>query len=208
MNKVKIVGMGPGHKDYVLPVANKLINEATWLVGGKRHLEMFGQEHQRFLPITAKIPELLQEIKENYKNENIVVMVSGDPGLYSFTKVLLRVLNKEDLEVYPGISAVQYLFSKGVIAWEQAYMASFHGREEKDIDILVKDHPVVALFTDNVHTPNTIIEQLRQDEKLLHKKILIGERLSYEDEILTVTTVGEYVERDFQPLNVMVIYSE
>lgn len=209
MSKVKVIGMGPGHRDYVLPIAETMINQATWLIGGKRHLEEYGSsQHKVLLPITANIDKLLCEIEDNYCKETIVVLVSGDPGLYSFTRVLLRRLPKDQLEVYPGISAMQYLFAKGAIQWEDAYLASFHGREEMDISNLCKTYKCVALFTDSQHGPNWVISQLAKHALLRNKKILIGENLSYDDERLTISSVSQWKNQNFERLNVMVIYDE
>lgn len=39
--KFTIVGMGPGHPDFVLPIASRMLDEADMIIGGRRHLAPF-----------------------------------------------------------------------------------------------------------------------------------------------------------------------
>ena len=38
--KIRVVGIGPGSPDYLMPVGKKVIDQATILVGSKRALEI------------------------------------------------------------------------------------------------------------------------------------------------------------------------
>lgn len=204
--KIKVIGVGPGHPDYVLPIALRKIKESSMLIGGRRHLEIYGDESQQLLlPITAKIDALIDEIEKVYELEDIGVIVSGDPGFYSFLRTLRRRFSEEELDVYPGISAIQYLFSKGALPWNDAYVASFHGRIEGTVQDIVSSHKKVALFTDGKHSPNWIVSKLKEGS-IQGKKILVGENLSYDHERITKTTLEQWVDKDYDGLNVMVIY--
>ena len=43
MEKIKILGLGPGNLDYTLPIVLKKIEESDVIIGGKRHLESLGK---------------------------------------------------------------------------------------------------------------------------------------------------------------------
>ena len=44
MGTVYMIGLGPGHFDYMLPMARKKIDEVSAIVGAKRMLEAVGRE--------------------------------------------------------------------------------------------------------------------------------------------------------------------
>lgn len=207
MNKINVCGMGPGHPDYILPLVYNLVKESDILVGGRRHLAIFDTFNGTKLPITKDIDGILEIIKEQQKNRKITILVSGDPGLYSFMQTLLNYFSKDMLEVYPGISAVQYLFSKGFIPWHESYITSLHGRELLDLEDILLRQEKVALFTDSINDPNTIVKRMKSAH-IEHKRILVGENLSYENECITEVTLDQWVDKTFSHLNVMVIYDE
>ncbi|MEA1976154.1 MAG: precorrin-6y C5,15-methyltransferase (decarboxylating) subunit CbiE, partial [Bacillota bacterium] len=128
MNKLWILGLGPGHKDYILPIVNKKLREADIVVGGKRHLESIeitGIKRKLDIPLYKTIDYL----KDNYKDNQIAVVVSGDTGFFSMLDLLKMHFKNEELETYPGISSLQYMFSKLNKSYKNAYIGSVHGRK-------------------------------------------------------------------------------
>ena len=56
MYPLKIIGLGPGHPDYILPIALKEIAAAEVILCGTRHAESFdasGKEIERINPFAA-----------------------------------------------------------------------------------------------------------------------------------------------------------
>ena len=49
MNNIKIIGLGPGHKDYILPIAQNLIKESQIIISGKRNIENMGMRNKNRL---------------------------------------------------------------------------------------------------------------------------------------------------------------
>ena len=43
MNKIYIIGIGPGTEDYLLPIAKREIERADCLIGAKRLLSLFAE---------------------------------------------------------------------------------------------------------------------------------------------------------------------
>ena len=43
MEKIQILGLGPGNLDYTLPIVLKKIKESEVIIGGKRHIESLGE---------------------------------------------------------------------------------------------------------------------------------------------------------------------
>jgi len=78
-----VAGIGPGSKEYILPKALSVIEKARYLVGGHRALSDYGHAGQEMYPITGKLSLLVDWMESALKKDDVVVMVSGDPGYYS-----------------------------------------------------------------------------------------------------------------------------
>lgn len=174
--------MGPGHKDYVLPIVKRKIEEAHIIIGGRRNIESIidWTDGKKIYYIDKYLENLVNFIKKN-RNKNIAIIVSGDTGFYS----LLTFLQKnfaEELNVIPGISSIQYMFAKISDTWNDAYISSVHGRE-LDLSALFDEYNKIGLLTDNKYTPQKIAETVfAQNEYTNEFEIYVGENLSYENE--------------------------
>ena len=137
--KIKIIGLGPGNLDYLLPVCKRAIDEADILVGGKRNIESLEglTDGKEIRYIDRHLKELIEGLKES-RSKNIVMVVSGDTGFYSMLEFMKKNFNTEDLDTYPGISSIQYLFARSNLSWFDALVKSVHGREF-DFELLMKE---------------------------------------------------------------------
>lgn len=111
---IKVVGIGPGGREYLLPVAQKAIEEADVIIGYHYYFQ-FIQELVR--PDTICIGKELSEeekraeiaIEKAIEGYNVVVIGSGDAGIYSMASIVYQkaAQSGEDLELetIPGISA-------------------------------------------------------------------------------------------------------
>ena len=159
-NKIVVVGIGPGNPDYIVPKGLKAIEQAKFLVGGRRALNQFAADGQETCPITADIQGVMDFIRAKIKRDKVVAMVSGDPGYYSLLDALRREFPAEQITVIPGISAMQYAFARLALPWHDAVLASFHGRTPAAQDIAYKQGKILGLLTDSKYNSQTIAEIL------------------------------------------------
>lgn len=206
MNKIKVIGLGPGHKDYILPKAMEAINASDIVIGAKRNLLSVDVTHKKRYEITSKLDEVVAFIKGNYINNEIAVIVSGDTGFYSFLRYLKKYFSTELLEVIPGISSMQYMFASIGESWEDAYLGSLHGREN-DFVQKVKEYKKVGLLTDSKWTPYKIAQRLLE-EGIEDRAIYIGENLSYENERITKSDIKKVSKSIDYDICVVVIVHE
>lgn len=205
-NKLWVLGLGPGHAEYILPITKKKLEASDMIIGGKRHLKSVPDSKAHKIPLMLPLTKTIEYVKAHYQEKQISIIVSGDTGYYSLLKGLLKHFSYEQLEVYPGISSLQYFFARLGMTYDDAYLSSLHGREI-DLENLVKKHNKVGLLTDKVWTPSKIAETLLALG--LKKHILfVGENLSYEDERITQLTLEEACLRQFSSLCVVVIAYE
>ena len=206
MKKVFVLGIGPGSKDYLPEVTKRKAREAEIHIGGERALDLFPELSVERLEITSDLDRIRRFIEDTYRDRQIAVLVSGDPGLYSMLSYLKRYLPAERLEVVPGISSIQLAFARAGMDWHDARIISLHGEaRRKELLEQVPCTEKVGLFTDQEHPPD-FIARLLLEEGIENKKALVCENLSYDTEEIVQGKLEDIAAADFGYLSVMVIY--
>jgi cobalt-precorrin 5A hydrolase / precorrin-3B C17-methyltransferase len=117
--KLTIVGTGPGSPEWMSPQVRETILAATDLVGYHTYLDLVKdlsagkQCHGSDNRVELDRSRLALDLAASGKN--VVVVSSGDPGIYAMAAAVLEVLDTEakpewqtiDLQIAPGISAMQ-----------------------------------------------------------------------------------------------------
>ncbi len=195
MERIKVIGVGPGGEDYLLPAAQKALQDVEILVGGRRALQLCHRWQKKEIKIDADLHRVVAFLKEN-REKKIAVLVSGDPGLYSLLDLLLKHFRPEELEVIPGLSSVQLAFARAKMTWQDAVIFSLHGRE-KPAQVMaervlpaVREGTKVALLTDGSFPPPKIAAYLVQ-HGVRGKKMVVGENLSYPEERVVAAGLEE-----------------
>lgn len=205
MNKICVVGLGPGNLDFLTGAGRKAIETCEVVIGGSRQLEeldeLISKDCEKY--ILGKLSEVVDFIRSR-EGKDITVVVSGDTGFYSLLPFLKRNFRDEELKVIPGISSYQYLFSRIGECWQNYTLASVHGRDFDYIEGL-KNGIGVVLLTDEKNTPYNIAKNIYQSG-IEDIEIVIGERLSYPDEKITKLAVNEYekLNREFK-MNIVIL---
>ena len=189
--QIIVAGIGPGHPDYMTPEARREILGAKVLVGGRRALSQFGGEHQRTMAITKDIPAVLAFIRQELRESDVVVMVSGDPGYYSLLDALRREFPVESLRVLPGISSLQLAFSRLALPWHGARLLSFHGRVPEKEELVYRKGILLGMLTDGAYHSQRISSLLMELGWPGETSISICERLSYDEERILSMTLTE-----------------
>ncbi|MFC2316511.1 MAG: precorrin-3B C(17)-methyltransferase [Selenomonas massiliensis] len=117
MGKISVVGIGPGSLDDMTYRARRTIEEATTVVGYKRYVELITElvEGKKVLDtgMTQEIDRCRAALKAASEGETVVVISSGDAGIYGMAGLVLELLVKMDEAerpafggVIPGVSAM------------------------------------------------------------------------------------------------------
>ncbi len=111
---IKVVGLGPGHSDYIIPMATQAISEATVVIGYHYYFQ-FIQHLVR--PEALCIGKELSEeekraeiaIQHALEGEHVVVIGSGDASIYAMASIVYQKVAEQALDIpvetVPGISA-------------------------------------------------------------------------------------------------------
>ena len=189
--KIIVAGIGPGSEDYITPAALKKIRAAKFLVGGRRALNEFSNPNQITCAITADLDAPINFIREKIQLDEVVVMVSGDPGYYSMLDLLRKTFSPDSIEVIPSISAMQLAFAKIALAWHDATLLSFHGRQPAREALQFSQGKVLGLLTDAEFNSATISKLLTDCGWDKNSAVTICARLSYPDEKIFTATLEQ-----------------
>lgn len=182
--RIAIVGCGPGAKDYITQRGIEKIKKADVLVASKRLMDLFSEvKAERIL--LGKDYKLLPSRLLNLKDKLIVVLVSGDPGFFSLSRIIVKDIGIENCEIIPGISSAQLAFARIGEDWDSARFISLHGRDNEFDDLvqIVKDNDKVAVLTDMMNNPS-IIGNILLKNGIVDRRVFVLENLSLEDEVV------------------------
>ncbi len=199
---VYIVGIGPGNKDYIISNAIKILENSDEIIGFKRAIDSLDFVDGKKI-IVNKLVEVTQYLNGN-SDKNIAVVASGDPLFYGITNYIKENYHGE-IEVVPGITSFQYLTSKLNKPWQNAFLGSLHGREERFIKGVLQNKLSIWL-TDSKNSPEVLAETLLENG--LNPHIYVGENLSYEDERIECGRAEDIIHKKFQGLSIMIVERE
>jgi cobalt-precorrin 5A hydrolase / precorrin-3B C17-methyltransferase len=117
--KLTVIGTGPGGKQWMSPEVRDAIRAATDLVGYQTYIDLIGdlaggkECHASDNRVELDRARLALDLAASGKN--VVVVSSGDPGIFAMAAAVFEVLDREaklewqtiDLQIAPGISAMQ-----------------------------------------------------------------------------------------------------
>lgn len=200
--QINVVGIGPGHPDWLLPISRKILADSDIIIGGRRQLAELSSIAKDTRLLEGNYSETADWIIAHAASCKISVAVSGDTGFYSLLSYLQKHLPGIALKVYPGIGSLQYFFGRLGLGWEKAILLSAHGRE---LDLTpFTEHTLAGILTDGIMTPGAIASELILQEKA-DLWMAVGENLSYDTETITIGRVTEIQEMLFEPLNAILI---
>lgn len=197
---IYVVGIGPGHIDYILPKAKETLKDCDLIIGYSRAISSVEFAQTKKIIIKA-LSQVLMVIEEN-KEKNIAIVASGDPGFYGITEYIKKNVHQEDIRIIPGISSFQYMMSRLGKSWHGSFLGSVHGRED-DLINLVKENKRCIFLTDAKNSPNALAKQLFQAG--LNYMVYVGENLSYPDEKISSGRAEEIMNMQFSSLSVFVV---
>jgi cobalt-precorrin-7 (C5)-methyltransferase len=198
---IYIVGLGPGHKDYILPKALDILKKSNIIIGFKRAIDSleFIDNKKLYINKLSDIDEYIYD--EENKNIIISIIASGDPTFYGITNYIKKKAVLE-FQVIPGISSFQYLTCKLNIPWNNAYLGSLHGRVEEFLDV-INMHNLSIWLTDKENNPAALCKILCETK--IKCKVIIGENLSYEDEVISEGDPEEFIGRTYNSLSIFIV---
>lgn len=206
--KINVVGLGPGGEEFLTLSGREAVESCTLLIGDRRQIasvkNLISTQKIHYLGKLSELPQFLESVRFS---EEVTVLVSGDTGFYSLLDFLRKNLGEVGLNVIPGISSFQYLFSRLKKCWHDYLLLSLHGRECNYAEFLPLSRKGIILLTDSVNTPVEIGRTLTE-KGLGDIKIIVGENLSYTDERIISFHARDYRDHGNFSMNIVILEKE
>lgn len=147
---ITVIGTGTG-----TPLSTdslRAVAEATLVVGGRRHLEeaAAGLPERVSRVVLGPLAPALDVIARHRAGEGaggVVVLASGDPGLFGIVRALAGRFGPGALDVRPAAPSVAVAFARVGLPWDDAVVVSAHGRDLRTAVNVCRAHPKVAVLT-------------------------------------------------------------
>lgn len=200
---IHVLGLGlcPAHHS---PEILDLIRAADLVAGGRKLLDELQIEEKRRLPL-ASLDEFAARIRDRARNGSVCVLADGDPLLFGIGSSLLRFFAPHELTFHPNVSAQQTACARFGLPWHDCKTVSLHGRSDlAPLFASLTHERLVALYTDQQHSPDAIAELLLQ-RGLKGWRMHVAESLCTAEEKLTTLTLAEAARRRWHALNLVLL---
>ena len=200
---VALVGIGMGNPHLLTKEAEEAIRDATYLFGAKRLLESLPKEltrgarmQEKYLPADI-LPELAALTGKGVRAS---IVFSGDTGFYSGAKKMYAALQEfatnqstqVNIRVCPGISTMSYLAARAGMNYEDAVIASIHGRSDHYVEKLAASGKIFLLVSGAKDMRDVGVNL--QKSGLTGISLVVGYQLSYEEEWIKTMTPKECMQ--------------
>jgi precorrin-6Y C5,15-methyltransferase (decarboxylating) len=124
---LSLVGIGEDGLDGLPLAARRLLAQAAFVVGGKRHLALAGPLNAETLVWPSPIENALDVIQA-HRGDSVCVLASGDPFFFGVGSMLMRRFAADEMISIPAPSAFALAASR--LGWNERDCAliSLHGR--------------------------------------------------------------------------------
>ena len=209
MTEILIAGTGAGSENLLTPEVINALKNSECIVAhtGKIALiRRFANQAELFeladFKNLSNLEKLFREILAVH--ERVLLLVSGDPGMFSLMSFVRRKFPGVNLRALPGISSLQVLCARVCESWHDAVIISGHGREISLVKLLntVERNRLVIIFCDGVNSPEKICRELLALENIC---VTIGENLSLESERISSGAASDFCAEIFSTNSLMMI---
>jgi precorrin-3B C17-methyltransferase len=114
--ELTVVGLGPGSEELIIPSVKKAIAQATDIVGYFRYTDRISKKRDQKIYSSDNRQELERAelaLKLASEGGKVVVVSSGDPGVFAMASAVFEVLEKNvfyknaiKVTILPGITAI------------------------------------------------------------------------------------------------------
>lgn len=199
--KIILSGIGMGNTDGMTREAYHAFEEAEVIFGAERMLENLPGKGIKVPYYRAD--DIISYLIEHPQYTKVAAAFSGDSGFYSGAQSMKKALEeanekgilKSETTILPGISSVSALAARFEVSWNDAVLASIHGRRTNVVN-LVRKNTKVFLLLSGKNDFEMLVNKFRE-AGINHVKISAGYRLSYPDEKLFTFYLDEFETKLF-----------
>ena len=195
-----VAGTGTGSEKLLTPEVLEIIENSEFIISHSSRLNLIPKsknviEYKNY----AELEKIFSEITMDF-----LLLVSGDPGLYSVMPIVKKRFPDSNLKVLPGISSLQVLCAKFNESWHDAKIISGHGRNFNPVKLLntVERNKLTVFFCDNNNSPDEICKKILN---LKNISVMIGENLTLKNENVFLGLPADFINVKFNSNSIMLI---
>jgi len=182
------------------------VEQADVLVGAERLLDLFPTSRAERIIVGGKIADALDAIQSRFQDQSIAVLVSGDPGLFSLSKLVIRRFGRDRCRVIPGISSIQAAFAQIGLDWADAAIISAHKQDPEPAPWL-RTADKIAVLGGREQSLKWIADNLFTDSEG-DRRVFVMENLTLENETIREVRPHELATLGAGPSTVVLIVRE
>ena len=191
--------MGTGSEVHLTPEVKNEIENSDLIFASSRFKNLIPY-HKNYIEL-KNFNDAFNIIKNS--SGKILILVSGDSGLYSLLPLVKRNFKNVNIKVLPGLSSLQIICANACEVWNDAKILSGHGRSLSSGKFLnlVERNRIVILFCDKIISPKWACKNLINFDV----EVFIGENLGGIDERISHGLPNEFADENFSELSIVLI---
>jgi precorrin-6B C5,15-methyltransferase / cobalt-precorrin-6B C5,C15-methyltransferase len=201
---LSVVGIGEDGLTGLSPVARSLVDRATVIVGGDRHLALLpADDPQEKLTWASPLAATIQEIVYR-RGQAVCVLASGDPLCYGVGVTLLRQIAIAEMTIVPAPSAFGLACAR--LGWPltEVETLSLCGRDPGLIHAVLYPGARLLVLSESGKTPAIVADILTQ-KGFDSSQITVLERMGGPREQIITGIAANWKETDLADLNTIAI---
>jgi len=187
--------------------AERALHEADLLIGSRRQLDDVAPLGLRaaVVELDGRMDELAARCRtEAARDRRLCVLAAGDPGFFGVARVLAAHLGPDALTLHPAPSSVSLAFARVRLPWDDAVVASCHGRPLEHAVAAVADAAKAAVLVSPDAPPQALGAALLA-AGCRDRQVWVCSRLGETGESVTRTDLSGLAAGVFDPLSVVVL---
>jgi precorrin-6Y C5,15-methyltransferase (decarboxylating) len=202
---IDVIGIGADGLAGLRPQLVARIKQSDFLAGGERHLTMVGPSSGAQYVIRNNLDSLVNELGNRRQTDRCVVLASGDPLFYGVGATLLAHHWLHPLRIEPALSSMQLAFARAGIAWQDAELASVHGRDLRTTLLPLLGRWKIGLFTQDGDGPAEVARFFLERGPRSYVAIVCENLGSAGEHVTHWRDLAQLAEQRFAPLNYLVL---
>jgi precorrin-6B C5,15-methyltransferase / cobalt-precorrin-6B C5,C15-methyltransferase len=177
---LSVVGIGETGLAGLSPAARGLVDRATIVVGGHRHLAMLDPTDRRDRMIWSSPIEDSIELIVKHRHTNVCILASGDPLCYGIGVTLLRYVSIDQMTIIPAPSTFSLACAKLGWSLTDVETLSLCGRSPDFLAAMLAPGSKLLILSAGSQTPQIVADLLTKrgygDSRLTVLEHLGGDR--------------------------------
>lgn len=223
--KITVAGLGPGDKNYILPVVQNALVKADVVIGYDYYFQ-FGKDFFKedaeliSMPLGKEEARAAKAIEKAKEDKYVVVIGSGDASIYSMAAIVYEMVAKQniadlELETLPGVSAFLAAGSKLGAPLGHDFCCISLSDLMTPWNVIEKRIRAAAMgdFVTSLYNPKSIkrhwqlgrLQKIFLEERAPNTPVAIVKQVTRPEEHIKITTLQEFDPEEVDMFSLVMI---